>query len=263
MLSYSFLVNALIGALLSGLSLAIFAPFVTLRKISYMGEALSHIAFAGIALALLTKLPLTLTTLLFVMLIALAIAALARKHKLQESNTISIFLSVSMALGVILISLSRNYSFDLASYLFGNVLLITTGELLGLAILAFLNLAFVLIFYKELFYLTYNAEMSRVFRIRINPVNRIFMLLLAANIVVNLKSAGIILVTAQLILPAVIAFNLASRLPRIIMLSVAVSLVSALLGFYLSFSVNLPTGATIVLCEAFLFFLTLGFKRRY
>ncbi|HPM05230.1 MAG TPA: metal ABC transporter permease, partial [Candidatus Cloacimonas sp.] len=68
MLSYSFLVNALIGALLSGLSLAIFAPFVTLRKISYMGEALSHIAFAGIALALLTKLPLTLTTLIFVML---------------------------------------------------------------------------------------------------------------------------------------------------------------------------------------------------
>ena len=263
MFSFSFLVYAFLGALLSGISLAVFAPFVTLRRISYLGEALSHIAFAGIAIAILTGLNLTVTTLFFVMLIALGITLLAKRHNIQESNTITIFLSLSMALGIILISLSKNYSFDLSSYLFGNVLLITTGELLGLAILAFLNLAFVLIFYKELFYLTYNAEMSRVFRIRINPVNRIFMLLLAANIVVNLKSAGIILVTAQLILPAVIAFNLASRLPRIIMLSVAVSLVSALLGFYLSFSVNLPTGATIVLCEAFLFFLTLGFKRRY
>lgn len=197
------------------------------------------------------------------MAVALAISWLARKHKLQEANTISIFLSVSMALGMILISLSKNYSFDLASYLFGNVLLITRSELYALAILAILNIAFVLIFYKELFYLSYNAEMSRVFRIRINPVNRLFMLLLAANIVINLKSAGIILVTAQLILPSVIAFNLVNSLPKAIGLSVLVALLSALMGFYLSFRFNLPTGATIVLFEALLFTLSLILKRKH
>ena len=263
MLSYTFMLYALLGSLLSGLSLAIFAPYVTLRKISYMGEALSHIAFAGIALAVLSGLNLTFTTLIFVMAVALAISWLARKHKLQEANTISIFLSVSMALGMILISLSKNYSFDLASYLFGNVLLITRSELYALAILAVLNIAFVHIFYKELFYLSYNAEMSRVFRIRINPVNRLFMLLLAANIVINLKSAGIILVTAQLILPSVIAFNLVSSLPKAIGLSVLVALLSALMGFYLSFRFNLPTGATIVLFEALLFTLSLILKRKH
>lgn len=263
MLSYTFMLYALLGSLLSGLSLAIFAPYVTLRKISYMGEALSHIAFAGIALAVLSGLNLTFTTLIFVMAVALAISWLARKHKLQEANTISIFLSVSMALGMILISLSKNYSFDLASYLFGNVLLITRSELYALAILAILNIAFVLIFYKELFYLSYNAEMSRVFRIRINPVNRLFMLLLAANIVINLKSAGIILVTAQLILPSVIAFNLVNSLPKAIGLSVLVALLSALMGFYLSFRFNLPTGATIVLFEALLFTLSLILKRKH
>ncbi|MDY0152394.1 MAG: metal ABC transporter permease [Candidatus Cloacimonas sp.] len=262
MLQYSFMINALIGSLLSGLSLAIFAPYVTLRRISYMGEALSHIAFAGIAIAILLGLNLTYSTLVFVVCIALAIGWLSRKHKLQEANTISIFLSVSMALGIILISISKNYSFDLASYLFGNVLLITVGELKSLAVLSLLNLAFVIVFYKELFYLTYNAEMARVFRIRIGFVNQLFLVLLAANIVINLKSAGIILVTAQLILPAVTAFNLVHRLHKAILASVLIALFSALVGFYLSFRLNLPTGATIVLFEAMLFFISLSFVKR-
>ena len=161
--------------------------------------------------------------------------------------------SVSMALGIILISVSNNYAFDLASYLFGNVLLITGGEVQTLLILSILNIAFVTIFYKELFYLTYNEEMSKVFRIRTAPVSRLFLVLLAVNIAINLKSAGIILVTAQLILPAVIAFNLVRNLKWAIIVSAIVSVLSAIVGFYLSFSLNLPTGATIVLFEAIVY----------
>jgi zinc transport system permease protein len=263
MFSYTFMIHALIGAVLSGLSLAIFAPFVTLRRISYMGEALSHIAFAGIAISIITGINLTLGTLVFVMLIALAISWLAHKHKLQEANTISIFLSLSMAIGIIIISISKNYSFDLASYLFGNVLLVTRSEIAWLGILAVLNILFVTFFYKELFYLTYNAEMARVFRIRTSLVNRIFMLLLAANIVINLKSAGIILVTAQLILPAVAAFNLVHKLSCAIVLAAIIAIVSAMLGFFVSFQMNLPTGATIVVVEALVFFISfLGAKKR-
>ncbi len=262
MWSYSYLVNALLGAVLSGLALAVFAPFVTLRRISYLGEALSHIAFAGIAISLLMGIALTWGTLIFVIGIALAINWLSRRFKMQEANTITIFLSVSMALGIILISASKNYSFDLSSYLFGNVLLISAGEVWALLILGLLNLAFVLVFYKELFYLCYNPEMSRVFRIRTRLVNNLFMILLAANIVINLKSAGIILVTAQLILPAVIAFNIARSLPRAIILAILVSIIAALAGFALSFRLNIPTGATIVLLEALLYVFSLGAKRR-
>lgn len=262
MWSYSYLVNALLGAVLSGLSLAVFAPFVTLRKISYLGEALSHIAFAGIAISILLGLNLTYGTLVFVVCIALAITWLSRRFKMQEANTITIFLSVSMALGIILISVSKSYSFDLSSYLFGNVLLITPSEVWALLILGFLNFAFVLVFYKELFYLSYNPEMSRVFRIRTRLVNNLFMILLAANIVINLKSAGIILVTAELILPAVIAFNLARSLPRAILIAIMVSLIAAIAGFALSFRLNIPTGATIVLLEALMYIFSLGARRR-
>ena len=262
MFSYSFLVYAFLGALLSGLSLAVFAPFVTLRRISYLGEALSHIAFAGIALAVLAGLNMTVTTLIFVMLIALGITSLAKRHNIQESNTITIFLSLSMALGIILISLSKNYSFDLASYLFGNVLLVTKSEIISLVVLSLVNLVFVCFFYKELFYLTYNPVMAKVYRIKTDLVNLIFMLLLAANIVINVKSAGIILVTAQLILPAVIAFNFVHRLSRAIVISVLVAVLSAVIGFYLSFQLNLPTGASIVVFEAILYFISLVFRKK-
>ncbi|HRX77275.1 MAG TPA: metal ABC transporter permease, partial [Candidatus Cloacimonadota bacterium] len=108
-----FLFYALCGAVLSGISLAVFSPYVTLRRISYMGEALSHIAFAGIAIAIITGINLTVGAWIFVSVIALAISWLAKKHKIQEANTITIFLSLSMALGIILISLSGDYSFDL------------------------------------------------------------------------------------------------------------------------------------------------------
>ncbi len=256
-----FLLYAICGAVLSGISLAVFSPYVTLRRISYMGEALSHIAFAGIAIAIITGINLTVGAWIFVSVIALAISWLAKKHKIQEANTITIFLSLSMALGIILISLSGDYSFDLASYLFGNVLLISHGELWALGILNLLNIAFVLFFYKELFYLSYNPEMAKVFRIRIEAVDKLFYLLLAANIVFNLKSAGIILVTAQLILPAVIAFNLAQKLHQIILVAVFTAIVSALAGFAASFALNLPTGATIVMCQALFYAISLIFKR--
>ncbi|MDD2423929.1 MAG: metal ABC transporter permease [Candidatus Cloacimonetes bacterium] len=256
-----FLISALVGAVLSGISLAIFAPYVTLRRISYMGEALSHIAFAGIALAMISGLNLTFGAWMFVSIVALGISWLSQKYKIQEANTITIFLSLSMALGIILISLKQDYTFDLASYLFGNVLLISASELWALGLLNVLNIAYVLFFYKELFYMSYNPEMSKVFRIRTQAVDKIFYLLLAANIVFNLKSAGIILVTAQLILPAVTAFNLTCKLYKAIFISVIVAIISALAGFAVSFALNLPTGATIVVCQALLYTLSFIFKK--
>ncbi|MCB5295212.1 MAG: metal ABC transporter permease [Candidatus Cloacimonadaceae bacterium] len=258
-----FLITALLGAILSGISLAIFAPYVTLRRISYLGEALSHIAFAGIAIAIISGMNLTLGALIFVSAVAMGISWLSEHHKIQEANTITIFLSLSMALGIILISLSRNYSFDLSSYLFGNVLLISLSELWILGGLNVLNIAFVIFFYKELFYLSYNPEMAKVFRIRTQGVDKMFYILLAANIVFNLKSAGIILVTAQLILPAVIAFNLVQKLHIAIITAVITAIICAIAGFAASFALNLPTGATIVVCQALLYALSFLFKRRF
>jgi ABC-type Mn2+/Zn2+ transport system permease subunit len=238
--------------------LAILSPFVTLKKIAYMGEALSHIAFAGIALALLLGLNLSLTTMVFVVVVAGLIGFVSRFFRTEESNVITIFLSVSMALGMVLIALKKDYSLDLASYLFGNVLLVTKTDLWQLGILALCNTAFVVLLFKELFYLTYNMTVAGVFGIRVNAIYYGLLLLLALNIVTAVKIAGIILVTAQLILPASIAFRFVNRLKPAIYICILVSLVASLCGFYLSWVLNLPSGAVIVLVEFVLYIISLG-----
>jgi ABC-type Mn2+/Zn2+ transport system permease subunit len=260
MLEYGFLTHALLGAILSGISLAVLSPFVTLKKIAYMGEALSHIAFAGIALALLLGLNLSLTTLLFVIGVAILIGFVSRFFRTEETNVITIFLSVAMALGMVLIALKKDYTFDLASYLFGNILLVTASDLWQLGLLACVNLLFVTLLYKELFYLTYNMSVSEVFGIKVKPVYYGLLLLLAVNIVFAVKIAGIILVTAQLILPASIAFRLVRRLRPAIFISIGAAILSSLLGFYFSWQFNLPTGAVIVLVEFVLYIAVLMVK---
>jgi len=257
MLSYGFLVHALLGALLSGISLAVLSPFVTLKKIAYMGEALSHIAFAGIALALLFSLNLSFTTMLFVIIVAGLIGFVSRFYQTEETNVITIFLSVAMALGIILISLKKDYSFDLASYLFGNVLLINKTDLYSLVALTVVNLSFISLLFKELFYMTYNMAVAEVFGIKVKMVYYCFLFLLAINIVVAVKIAGIILVTAQLVLPASIAFQFVKKLPPAIIISIAAAILSSLGGFYISWLYNLPTGAVIVLVEFVLYLVSL------
>ena len=257
MFGYTFLWHALLGAGLSGISLAILSPFVTLKKISYMGEALSHIAFAGIALALLLGLNLNLITLVFVLVVALLIGLLARLYKTEESNVITIFLSVAMALGIVLVALKKDYTFDLASYLFGNVLLVSRLDLTQLGGLTLLNLLYVGLLYRELFYITYNITMAEVYGIKVKYVYFGFLILLALNIVTTVKIAGVILVTAQLVLPSSIAFRLTCKMQRALVISILVSLASALAGFYLSWVLNLPTGAVIVLVEFCIYIATL------
>ena len=257
MFTYNFLIRALVASVLSSVALALFSPFVSLRRISYLGEAFSHMAFAGIAIALVAGLNDRLITLAFVILLAYLIGWLSKRYKLEEANTITIFLSVSMAFGIILISLSSAYAFDLSSYLFGNVLLVSYNDLILVGIMAVLSLAFILFFYRQLFYLSYNTEMAQFLRIPVVLVNHLFLILLAANIVINLKAAGIILVSAQLILPAATAFNLAKRLPLVIILSTLMAIIAALGGFAMSWWMNLPTGASIVILEFGIFLLSL------
>lgn len=258
---YSFLAYALLAAVLSSVSLALFSPFVTLRRISYMGQALSHVAFAGIAIALLAGWNMQITTLIFVVGVSLAVSWFSSHQKLEEANSITIFLSVSMALGIILISLKRGYTFDLASYLFGNVLMVTTSDLWYLGILCVLNLVFIITLYRELFYLSYNPQMAQFYRLPANMVNRLFLILLAANIVITLRSAGIILVSAQLILPAATSFNLVRRLDHAVLCSALLAILAAGGGFALSWQLNLPTGANIVILE-FIFYLVSLFLRK-
>lgn len=258
---YQYLTIALVGALLSAVSTALLSVFVSLRKIAYMSDALAHVAFAGIAIAFLTGGSLTLSSVLLVSGVALLIGFLSRRHRLDQANGTSIFLAVAMALAIILIRLRKQYTFDLASYLFGNVLLIEGPDLISLGVLLGVNLLFLLAFYKELFYLTYNEEMAACYGVPAGLLNSLFLVVLAVNIVLTVKVTGIVLVTAQLILPGITALNLVRRVKGAIVVAVLLSLLGSGGGFVISYALDIPSGATIVLLLFLLFLLSLLLKR--
>src|SRR5690554_144318 len=257
---YRFLLHAFIGALLSAAATAQLSVFLTLKKISFLGAAFSHIAFAGIALALLIGTEITLTTIGFVVIVAIFIGIVSKYYHYQESNIITIFLSVSMAVGIILLNINREYTLDLTSYLFGNVLLITTDDMLLLFILLAVNALFISLFFKELFYMTYNYAVAKIYGIPVNLVYYLFIIILAVNIVVSVKIVGVILITAQLILPGISALNLTKNIRTAILLSVLFAEISAIGGFLLSYRFNLPSGGTIVILSFIIFILTLLHK---
>lgn len=258
-LSVGFLKIALIGALLSAAATSAISVFVTLKKISYMGEAFSHIAFAGVAIALLLGLNMTLTNLVFVGAVALLIAYISKKYKLEEVNLTVIFLSVSMATAIILISFNKQYV-DITSYLFGNVLLVSKGDLYKLGALLTVNLLFVIMFFKELVYIAYNQEIASIYGIPVKPIYYMFVVLLAMNIIIALKIIGIILIVAELILPGITALNITKKIKFAVLLSIIIGVVSAFAGFYFSCKFDIPSGASIVMAMFIIFVLSLVYS---
>lgn len=257
---HEFLRIAFAGALLSAFSTALLSVFVALRKISFMSDALAHVSFAGVAISLFLGGGIGIWAILLVVAVALLIGWLSRRHRLDEANTATVFLSVAMALAIILVRLNKAYTFDLAGYLFGDILLITRGDVLSLAILAAVNLLFLLAFFKELFYMTYNQEVAAVYRIPVGLVHYLFLVILAVNIVLTVKVAGIVLVTAQLILPGITALNLVRRVRPAVLLASLLSLAGSLGGFFAAHALDLPLGATIVLCLFFLFLASMAVR---
>ncbi len=259
-LQYKFLTYALIAAFLSAAATSTLSVFVTLKKVSFLGEAFSHIAFAGIALALLISTNVTLTTLVFVLVVAILIAIVSRFYHYQETNIITIFLSSAMALGIILLSLNKNYTPDIVGYLFGNILMINKTDLILLAVLFVVNLLFISLFFKEMFYLTYNYDIARINRIPVNLVYYIFTILLVFNVVISVKIVGIILITAQLILPGITALNLTKNIKKAVLISFILAQIGALGGFFISYLYDLPSGGCIVLLLFTLFIASLLYR---
>lgn len=258
--SSNFLMTAFIGAMLSAIATALISVFVALKKISYMSEAFAHMSFAGIALALLLGISMNIVTLIFVIAVAVIIGIISRKYRVEESNITTILLSVSMAVGIILISLNRNINIDISSFLFGNVLLISSTDIFYLVSLFIINLIFITIFFKELFYIAYNESIASIYGISVRPVYFLFLIILAANIVISVKISGIILITAQMILPGMTALAITGSVKKALAASAVIALICTFGGFISSFYLNMPTGAVIVILMFIVYLISLFIK---
>jgi ABC-type Mn2+/Zn2+ transport system permease subunit len=261
-LSSAFMQKALFVGILVSLISGLLSVFVVLRKMSFIGVGISHAAFGGVAIGFFTGANPIVTALFYSIAVALGIEFVSRKGKVSEDASIGIFFASSMALGIVLISLSKEYNIDLFGYLFGNILAITDGEVILTLFTTVLVTGCILLFLKEIFLITYNEELARVSGIPVRAINTLFLIVLSVSIVISMKIVGIILVSALLVIPGTTAQLLTRNLYSMIVTSCGAAVISTVLGLFLSYELDVAPGGSIVLTATVLFFLALYFKRR-
>lgn len=260
-LSYGFVQRALISGTLLAVFSGIISVFVVLRRISFLGSGIAHAAFGGVAIGFILGVNPLLSAIFYSLLVSYGIEVISSEGRLAEDTAIGIFFTASMALGIVLIGISRKYNVDLFGYLFGSILAITETEtLIGSVIILFLIVLTVLIS-KELYLITFNEELAFVSRIKVRTIKAIFLLSMAVAIVLGIKLVGIILISALLVIPGATAHLLTKRIMRMVILSCVIALVSVAAGIFLSFYFNLPTGGTISLLLAVFFIAAFVMKR--
>jgi zinc transport system permease protein len=258
--NYEFVQRAFAAGILIAIVSSILGVFLVLRRFSLIGDGLAHITFGSVAFVMflgVSPLYITLAALPIVMASSLAILKLTHSKRIQGDAAIGVVSSVGIAAGIILASLSNGYNIDLFSYLFGNILTVTRIELI-LSFIVFLTVtAVVIIFYNDFFAVTFDEELARTMGIKTRRINAILFLLTAVAAVLAMKVAGIMLVSAMLILPPLTALQLSLSFKVTIIAAVFFSILSVICGIIAAFLLNLPVGGTIVIFNiGFLLFIS-------
>jgi len=256
--------RAIISGVLVGVLCAVLGVFLVLRRLSLIGDGLSHVTFGSVALALALKaqpLYVTLVALPLVLLSSLGILKLTDKARIYGDAAIGIVSAAGIAVGMILAAASGGFNVDLFGYLFGNILAISRAELLLALLLFCLVMATVFRYYNELFAITFDEDLARCSGIRVERINGLLAVLTALTVVLAMKVVGILLVSALLIIPAVTALQVARGFRTTILaasLFAAFSVVSGIIG---AFVMNLPAGGVIVLVNIILFILAFSWRK--
>ena len=261
-LSLGFFQRALLAGLLLSLLCGVLSVFVILRRMAFIGVGISHSAFGGVALGFLIGIDPLWSGIVFSTGVALLIEWAQERGRLEEDAAIGIFFAFAMALGVIFLHLSRTYNVDVFGFLFGNILAVGPHQLGEICLVSVIVLATVAFFYKELVFLSFDEEMAWVTGVPVKALRYLFLVLLALVVIMAIYLVGIILVSALLVIPGALARNLTRHIVGMLWVSVAAASGATLGGLFLSFSLDWPSGATVVLVLGLGFFLSQGWRVR-
>lgn len=268
-LQYAFMQRGMLAAVMVGIVCAVLGVFVVLRGMAFFGDALAHTILPGVAVGYLigggAREPLFWWGLLTGVLSAIGIGTISRSTRIKEDTAIGIIFAGMFALGIALISSVRSYTADLAHFLFGDVLGVRPPDLLLTAAFGAAILLIVFFLYKELVVLSFDPVLAATLRLPTRLLDYLLMVLIAVAIVVSLQTVGVALMVAMLVTPAATASLLSRRLPVMMALAALFAALSGVIGLYLSYYLNVASGAAIVLtCTAFfgVVWIITGFQRR-
>jgi manganese/iron transport system permease protein len=258
---FGFMERALVGGILVGAICAVVGTYVVLRGLAFIGDALAHAAFPGVVIAYMLKTNIHLGAAVFAVATALGIGFISRRARTSHDTTIGILFAGAFALGVVLMSTIQGYTVDLFSFLFGNILGVSGGDLVVVGILAGVVILAITLCYKQLLLLAFDPVVAEAMGYPVQALNALLLTLVALTIVISIQAVGIVLVVALLVTPSATAYLLTDRFLRMMFLGVLISTLAVVAGLYLSFYLNVASGAAIVLVSTCLFFIILGFRR--
>lgn len=248
---YGFMQMALLGAVLVGLACASIGVYVVLRRMAFIGDALSHTILPGVVIAYLNQWNLAVGALIAGLVTAVGIGWLTRSQQIREDTAIGIMFTGLFALGVLLMSAAGSFR-DFSHILFGNILGVTGEDVILIALITVGVLVTLALFNKELELTSFDPTHAAVIGVKPDRLRLVLLVLLAFTVVSSIQVVGVVMTSALLITPAAAAALLTDRLGRMMAIAVVIALLSALIGLYASFYANVASGAAIVLaCTGF------------
>ncbi|HOG16426.1 MAG: Manganese transport system membrane protein MntB [Syntrophaceae bacterium PtaU1.Bin231] len=261
-LQADFIRNALAAGILVSIVCGVIGTLVVVNRIVFLAGGIAHAAYGGIGLAFFLGWPYVAGTTAVSLLSAGVMAAVTLKARHRADAMVGVIWAVGMAVGVILLDLSPGYNADLMSYLFGSILTVPASDLWQMALLGAAVLAVVTWYYNDFLAMSYDDEFARLRNV---PVTFLYCLLLgmvALAVVMIIRVVGLILVIALLTIPPFIAERFTGSLRAMMIASSLLSCLFTVVGFWLSYAMNLTSGATIILVAAAGFFLSILWERR-
>ncbi len=260
--SFPFMQRAILGGILLGIIGGLLGGFIVLRKLSMLGNTLSHVALIPVVMSALFQLPTTLCLVGFLMITGVAILYLIDRTNLGSDTILGIMVAGSIALGMIGFTLIQGYRGNLLSILFGDILTISNLDLILLTVLLIIIIVSIIWTLPQQILLTFNPELAKTQGILVNPYRYGFIILLSLMIALTIRSVGILLVNAFLVIPAATAQLICDEFVPFLIVAATFGAVSSVLGMIISGIWNLPSGPSIVLVQLISFTLTLLFYRR-
>lgn len=258
-----FMQRAFVVAVLASVVCAVVGSFVVLRGMAFIGDAVAHAVFPGVAVGYVLQLNLAVAGAVAGVATALTVAVVSQNRRLKEDAVIGVFFAFAFGLGIVLVSTQSSYTGDLASLLFGQILGLSDADVVTVAVVGGLLIAAVLSLRKELVTVSLDRETAAASGLPVFWLDTALYVMVTVAIVISLQAVGNILVLALLITPAATARMLTDRLGTMMVLSAGIGAVCAVVGLYVSFYYNLASGGLIVLTLSAVFMVTWLFAPRY
>ena len=258
---FGFFVRAVIAACLIGGLCGLMGVYIVLRGMSYIGHGLSHAIFGGAVVSWIMSINFYVGATAWGFLSALLIAWTTRKNPIGSDAAIGIITTASFALGIAVISRFGSFTRDFEASLWGSVLAVDTGDLIAIAVVTVVVAIVFFLSYKLFLFATFDAEVAQFYGVPTAWVDTLFSLLLAGTIVVSMQVLGVTMIAAAVVIPPIVARLLTNSFAKMTLLSVGIGIMCAVLGIYISYFIDVSSGASVVLLSAALFVAALAWSK--